>query len=154
MSNTTNPFTFQVLLDASNINQDEMFYYFHSAVDKNDETNIYELFMEDSEAFEKYQTEQSNVRDLFKNARFIVSCVKTPTPNEAVFVGIYEKSDSPIEDKTAKQFIYKLQKREELQVGSARLFVEYPHLGSGIYLESKKIKAKGGLPITQFLKSK
>lgn len=123
-----------------------MFYYFHTEYDPNDKTlNNYNVFMNNPEQFDKYQTIQGF--DKFLNAKYIVFFVKTPNLKEAVFVGIYEKLAPPIQDETTKQFIYELKKCEELQAGSGRLFVEDPATTADFYYKSGTIREKGGLPI-------
>ncbi len=156
MSSTTNPFTFQVLLDSSKIDQSKMYYYFHKEVDPNDETlNLYNLFITNPDKFDKYQEEQGDSN--FNNASYISFFVKKPLTKEVLFVGIYERLGVAKEQKNERgnlQFRSTLKKREELKEWEGRLFFERPKTGQAYWVTAGTIKdTHNGLPVTQILKS-
>jgi hypothetical protein len=151
---TTNPLTFQTLLDNCPISQNKMYYYFHSEKgDKN--VSIYQSFMSSLEWMEEYQSSQKEGR--FKNADYILFFVKTSNKKECVFIGLYKKNGVTVvtdENGQNPHDKYDLERCSELSQWSGRLFVEDPTTSLDIYNKAETIRDKGGLPILKLLTAK
>jgi hypothetical protein len=150
LSNTTNPFTFQVLLDASDIDQSKLSYYFHSKIETGKNIKIYEQFMSSLAWMETYQANQK--KDRFKADEYIAFFVKTYNTKEMVFIGVY-KIIGVTESQDGGD-CYDFERYDELMAWSGRLFVEDPTTTADIYRKAQSIKNQGGLPILHITKDK